>query len=268
MIDASFGDGRGASFAGAYQYDTGQRLRLHGLPSPEAFSAEDDFLSGDLAAVEVHFSRMGDSQSEMRLGVWDAARSVWTAAVPDEYLSVSEPVHVHVYVYHGESGGVVRAKTMYEGVFTPIERAAPFGLTTPDQDAQWQEKEIEIDVALAAAQKAEAGALAVVKNTHGAAQEALEPAQQALQAAQDAKEQKKLLQTTGGLFGAAGITVQTLSPGAKATVSLTRNERGAPVFAFGIPRGADGAPGETGDKGPADVEFYMDGTTLIVNTTN
>ena len=36
MIEASFdAQGRSAAAAGAYQYDTGQRVRLHGLPSPE-----------------------------------------------------------------------------------------------------------------------------------------------------------------------------------------------------------------------------------------
>ena len=37
MIEASFEQGRGRSAAvsGAYQYDTGQRIRMHGLPGPE-----------------------------------------------------------------------------------------------------------------------------------------------------------------------------------------------------------------------------------------
>ena len=36
MIEASFDRyDRNAAAAGAYQYDTGQRLVMHGLPSPE-----------------------------------------------------------------------------------------------------------------------------------------------------------------------------------------------------------------------------------------
>ena len=48
MINASFNSGktRATAISGAYQYDTGQRLVMHGLPSPEEFSGEDDFLSG------------------------------------------------------------------------------------------------------------------------------------------------------------------------------------------------------------------------------
>ena len=270
MINASFNGGKSrlAAISGAYQYDTGQRLKMHGLPSPEAFSAEDDFLSGDLAAVEVHFSRVGDSQSEMRLGVWDIDRKVWMASVPDEYLTISEEIQVHVYVYHGEDGSGVRAQTMYQGVFTPIPRPAPFGITTPEQEEEWQEKQFEIDIALAAVKKAEEGALGVIRSTNKAAEAAIEPAQEAEQAAKDTKAETKALKALDGFWKAATLTVNSLAPDAPATVKLKHNERGVPEFTFGIPRGADGKPGEVGDKGPADVEFVLDGTTLIVNTIN
>ena len=37
MIHASFDDRshKSAAIAGIYQYDTGQRLRMHGLPTPQ-----------------------------------------------------------------------------------------------------------------------------------------------------------------------------------------------------------------------------------------
>ena len=43
MIEASFEQGRGRSAAvsGAYQYDTGQRIRMHGLPGPEELARRD-----------------------------------------------------------------------------------------------------------------------------------------------------------------------------------------------------------------------------------
>lgn len=268
MIQASFGrTTRAASIAGAYQYDTGQRLAMHGLPGPEELSAQDDFLSGDLAAVEAHFSRAGDSQSEMRLAIWDAERGVWTAAVPDEYLSVSEEVRLHVYVSHGSHGEATRGRTAYEGVFTPIARPAPFGVTTPEQEAEWQEKVIEIDLALAACETAAESAQFAAAQTDKAAQKAAQPADQAQAAASRAQEEEAALITQGWLWETAAMEVTALSPGAKATVSLTQ-EGGVPRFCFGIPRGADGAPGAQGAAGPADVEFIMDGTTLVINTTS
>lgn len=266
MIKASFGrNTRAASIAGAYQYDTGQRLLMHGLPGPDEFSAEDDFLSGDLAVVQAHFSRPGDSQSEMRLAIWDAQRRAWVAAVPDEYLTASEEIRVHVYVSHGAQDELTRGRTAYEGVFTPIARPAPFGVTTPEQEAEWKEKVIEIDMALAAGEKAEQSAAAAVADAQRAAQEAQGPAQDAARAAQQTDDQTKALAAQGRSWQRAAFTVTPLAPGARATVSVTQ-EDGAPHFAFGIPRGADGAPGETGEAGPSDVDFVMDGTTLVITT--
>lgn len=269
MINASFNGGksRTTAISGAYQYDTGQRLVMHGLPSPEEFSGEDDFLSGDLAVVEVHFSRVGDSQSEMRLGIWDVDRKVWTAAVPDDYLSVSEEIQVHVYVSHGTLDEETRGKTAYEGVFTPIARPAPFGLTTPEQEEEWANKVVEIDLALVACGKAEENAKGVVDSTKLAALRAEKPTEEAEEAAEVAETEIDLLDTEAKIWQRATLTVNSIEPNAKPTVSLSRKD-GAPHFTFGIPRGADGTPGETGDKGPADVEFYLDGTTLVVNTTN
>ena len=269
MINASFnvGKSRTTAISGAYQYDTGQRLVMHGLPSPEEFSGEDDFLSGDLAVVEAHFSRVGDSQSEMRLGIWDVDRKVWTAAVPDDYLSVSEEIQVHVYVSHGYVDEETRGRTAYEGVFTPIARPAPFGLTTPEQEEEWAQKVIEIDIALVACENAEKNAKSTVDSTNLAALRAEKPTKEAEDAAKFAEGEMDLLDAEERIWQRSKVTVNALEPDAKATVSLSRKD-GAPHFTFGIPRGADGIPGETGDKGPADVEFFLDGTTLIVNTTN
>lgn len=267
MINASFNSGktRATAISGAYQYDTGQRLVMHGLPSPEEFSGEDDFLSGDLAVVEVHFSRVGDSQSEMRLGIWDVDRKVWMASVPDEYLSVSEEIQVHVYVSHGYEEEATRGRTMYEGVFTPIARPAPFGLTTPEQEAEWQEKEAEVELAIAACESATENAEAVVDSTNRAAQNAAKPTQEAEEAAVLTEAETEKLETEGKMWQRATFSVTALEPGTRATVDVTR-KNDVPHFAFGIPRGADGTPGATGDIGPSDVEFIMDGTTLVINT--
>ena len=54
---------REAAISGTYQYDTGQRIRMYGLPAPDELSQMDDFLSGDAVTVEVQFSFMQDAQS-------------------------------------------------------------------------------------------------------------------------------------------------------------------------------------------------------------
>ena len=58
-----------------------------------------------------------------------------------------------------------------------------------------------------------------------------------------------------------GITVQTetLAAGSAATATLSGN-----VLTLGIPRGADGPKGETGDTGPADITLsFSDGVLTI-----
>jgi len=266
MIEASFGrNTRAASIAGAYQYDTGQRLVMHGLPTPQEFSAADDFLSGDLAAVEAHFSRPGDSQAQMRLAVWNQARGVWLCAVPDEMLERSEAVQVHVYVYHGEDGENVRGRTAYEGVFTPIARPAPLGVSTPEQEAEWAQKKIEIDLALAACRKAEQSALSAVDDTEKAARQAEGPAQDAHDAGGSAAVETGRLLALENAWRAAACSVTELAPGERATVALSY-PHGVVHFALGIPRGERGATGAPGEDGPTDVEFVMDGTTLVITT--
>lgn len=72
MIDASFDrHSRSAAVSGIYQYDTGQRMRLRGLPSPEELLERDTMLSGDAVTVQAQFGYEGDSQTEPRLAAWD-----------------------------------------------------------------------------------------------------------------------------------------------------------------------------------------------------
>ena len=58
MIEASFEAqrGRGASVSGAYQYDSGQRLRMYGLPSPGELAQMDELLSGGEVTVQAQYS--------------------------------------------------------------------------------------------------------------------------------------------------------------------------------------------------------------------
>lgn len=69
MIEASFEQAthKSAAIGGIYQYDTGQRLRMHGLPTPEELAEMDDFLVGDAVTVQAQYGYIGDSQTETRL---------------------------------------------------------------------------------------------------------------------------------------------------------------------------------------------------------
>lgn len=263
MIEASFDAlGRSAAAAGAYQYDTGQRVRLHGLPTPEELAQMDDFVEGDVVTVQAQYGYAGDSQTEMRLAAYDEYTGAWTAQVPDVYLTRSEDVHLYVYVSYGETAEKSRAKTMYEAVFRPIGRPAPGSAVTPDQVNAWNALVQEINLAISGANEAQSGANAAASEAHTAAQEAGSAAQQALQTAQSAADAvtKAWMQAT--------VSAETLEPGQAATVTLEEND-GVKHLTYGIPRGRDGEKGEKGDKGdtgPAGVTFTLSGTVLYIDT--
>ena len=132
MIEASFdkNGNRSAAISGAFQYDTGQRLRMHGLPTPQELAGMDEFLSGDKAIVQAQFSFVGDIQTEMREAVYDAREDAWIAEIPNVYLMRSAPVHIYVYVSHGEAEDKLRGKTCYEATFTPLSRTASRSAST------------------------------------------------------------------------------------------------------------------------------------------
>ncbi len=83
MIEASFDAKRSdkAAIRGAYQYDTGQRLRMHGLPPPEELGMKDDFLSGSEVSVQVQYGFEGDTQTETRLALYESERKTWLGSL-------------------------------------------------------------------------------------------------------------------------------------------------------------------------------------------
>ena len=266
MIQASFdAQGRSAAAAGAYQYDTGQRVRLYGLPSPEALAQMDDFIEGDVVTVQAQYGYAGDSQTEMRLAAYDEYEGAWTAQVPDAYLTRSEDVHLYVYVSYGETQEKSRAKTMYEAVFRPIGRPAPGDAVTPDQVNAWNALVQEINLAISGANEAESGANAAANTAHAAAKDALTAAENAHSAAQAAREAGE---ATARAWQGATVSAETLEPEAAATVTLEEND-GVKHLTYGIPRGRDGEKGDKGDKGdtgPAGVTFTLLDTVLYIDT--
>lgn len=262
MIEASF-ERRGkcsTAVSGAYQYDTGQRLRMHGLPSPQELADRDEFLSGEMVTVQVHFGRKGDSQTQTRLALWNETDGCWLVMIPDEYLQTAECVYAYVYVSYGlDEEGNGRTKTMYELLFRPIERPAPNNVATSEQWEAWAIKCEETQLAIDALGSAQASAQTAQERAQESAREAQSAAEAATEAAQEAARQEERLEALETLWD--GMTVYTVSlpAGEQATASLQGK-----MLTLGLPRGADGAKGETGDLGPADLTLSIaDGVLTI-----
>ena len=262
MLEASFDRGRdrSAAVSGAYQYDTGQRLRMHGLPSPQELAGEDDFLSGGMITVQVHFSLKGDSQTQARLALWDEETRCYLAAVPDEYMQTSESVQAYVYVSYGtDEGGNSRAKTMYELIMRPIARPAPNNVATEEQWEAWAVKQSEMTLSIDALRAAEQSAQAAAQSTMQAADTAKQAAQQAIGADGAAQEETAQLKKTEDRWRQMTLQVTRLAPGAQATAALQGG-----VLTLGIASGAAGEKGQTGDTGPADIALSLSNGVLTI----
>lgn len=261
MIEASFeqGQGRSAAVSGIYQYDTGQRMRLRGLPSPEELLKKDALLSGEEVTVQAQFAYEGDSQTEPRLAAWDEDMQAWLVDIPDAYLTRSETVRVYVEVYYGTDETGERTKTMYEGVFKPISRPASFGTATDDQLEAWSQLSAEVDLVLSTASPAQQNAVSQAESAISAANAAQASADNARESAQEARAAEDALLAMAQALGGMTVRAQTLAAGSAATAALSGS-----VLTLGIPRGADGAKGETGDTGPADITLSFSGGVLTI----
>ena len=304
MIHASFDDKshKSAAIAGIYQYDTGQRLKMHGLPSPKELAEKDDFLSGDAVTVQAQYGFIGDSQTETRLASYDEASGCWTADIPDIYLTRSSTVKVFVYVGYGAAEGAGRSKTCYEGSFTPISRPAPGTQVTPGQANAWDELVAEVNLTLAKINTATSGANAATETANVATSGANQAADAANKAAEAANGAAGAANTAAGSANSASeaanqaakaantaagsantqaehlqnmvVQAATREYGSGSTASLT-DDGEKKILSLGLERGMpgkDGAKGERGEKGdkgdtgPAGVTFELVGTVLTITT--
>lgn len=263
MIEANFElrTHKSAAIAGIYQYDTGQRLRMRGLPTPDELAEMDDFLTGDVATVQAQYGYAGDSQTETRIASYDEETGCWTADIPDVYLTRSSAVKVFVYVSYGATDGESRAKTCYEGSFTPISRPAPSTQVTPSQGNAWDALVTEINLTLSKVNTAISEANAA---TEGAKTQT-EATQKAVEAAN----------TQAQRLADMDIRAQAREYGSGSTAQMA-DSGGKLVLTLGIERGKPGAKGDKGEKGdrgdkgdtgPAGVTFSLSGTTLTITTT-
>ena len=268
MIEAVFDGGhvRSGAVIGAYQYDTGQRLVMHGLPSPQELAGRDELLSGDLVTMQAQFSYRGDSQTEMRLAMWDGKRRVWLVDVPDDYLTRHKDVQVYVFCYYGANENGERAETVYEATFRPISRPAPAGMVTEEQLVQWAELKAEIEISMAKVQSAVDGANSAAAEADAAGKHAQQQAADADSAAKNAREAMDELTRAGNRVGCANGVTQERPVGSEATAELELSGNTG-TLTIGAPAGTEGKKGETGDRGPADVTFEFDGETGTLSVT-
>ena len=260
MIEAVFDRGadRSAMASGAYQYDTGQRLRMHGLPSPEEL--EEAFASGTMVTMQVHFGLKGDSQTQARLALWEEATRCWVTMIPDEYLQTAQNVHAYVYVSCGaDESGNGWAKTMYDLVLRPIARPAPNNVATGEQWEAWAVKAAEMDLTLAALQSASENAASAGDGAALAAQQTDQAAKSAQSAAESANAQIQRLNGVQAQWSGMKISVSALSAGSAAKAAISGGK-----LVLSIPAGANGAKGDTGDTGPADIALSMAGGVLEI----
>ena len=267
MIEASFEqrNHKSAAIGGIYQYDTGQRLKMRGLPTPQELAEMDDFLIGDTVMVQAQYGFVGDSQTETRLASFDEETGCWEADIPDAYLTRSSAVKVFVYVSYGATAEESRAKTCYEGSFTPISRPAPSTQVTPSQGNAWDALVTEINLTIAKMNTA-------ISETNAAAENAKTQTEAALEAEKGALRAAAAAGALAERLGNMEIQAQVREYGSGNTAELTDDGEKA-VLALGLERGAPGAKGEKGDKGdkgdtgPIGATFKLSGGILYITTT-
>ena len=264
MIEASFEqrNHKSAAIGGIYQYDTGQRLRMRGLPTPRELAEMDDFLIGDTVMVQAQYGFVGDSQTETRLASFDEETGCWEADIPDAYLTRSSAVKVFVYVSYGATAEESRAKTCYEGSFTPISRPAPSTQVTPSQGNAWDALVTEINLTIAKMNTA-------ISETNAAAENAKTQTEAALEAEEGALRAAAAAGALAERLGNMEIQAQVREYGSGSTAELTDDGEKV-VLALGLERGAPGAKGDKGDKGdpgPIGATFKLSGGILYITTT-
>lgn len=265
MIEASFEKGgqRSAAVSGAYQYDTGQRLRMHGLPSPKELAGKDDFLSGEMVTMQVHFGLKGDSQTQARLALWEEESGCWLTMIPDEYLLTTESVYAYVYVSYGlDEEGNGRTKTMYELVFRPMGRPAPNNVATGEQWEAWATKKAETQLAIDALDSAAENARTAVSGTQEAERAAQSAAMEAHEATEAVCMQAQRLENMQAQWEDMEVRTVSLAAGSAATAVIQGG-----ILTLGLPRGANGKKGDIGDTGPADIAFSMADGVLTITPT-
>lgn len=213
--------GRSSVTGSLYQYDYGQRLIIKGVALPETY--------------EVHFSNDLLGSSKTVLG--DSTG----VAIPDEYLTSGDNIHVWVYLHDGNADG----ETEYHGIINVIQRAKP-----TDQEPTPVQQDV-ITQTIAALNTGVSTVESIAEEVQEIADGIPQTINDALQEAKDSGEFDGPKGDKGdkGDTGATGATGPKGDTGEQGPQGET-GERGpvGPQGEQGI-QGIQGEKGDTGEKG-------------------
>ena len=215
--------------------------------------------------MQAQYGYAGDSQTETRIASFDAETGCWMADIPDVYLKRSGAVKVFVYVSYGATADETRAKTCYEGSFTPISRPAPSTQVTPSQSNAWDALVTEINLTLSKMNTA-------ISEANAAAEGAKTQAEAAQKAGTEASTAALSANTQAQRLANMNIQAQTREYGSGNTAQMADID-GKLVLTLGVERGQPGAkgdkgdPGDKGEPGPVGARFQLSNGILYITTT-
>ena len=132
-MKASFDPGKRVATAEyAYRYDRGQVLEVYGIEGIEEPGV----------TVSMHYGLSTDANTVSEAVTVDG--DTLRAKVPDTILQHNQEAHAYIYI----SKGTDMARTLYEVIFTPIDRPAPSDTVPEEVSNEWDTLKAEVQTQL------------------------------------------------------------------------------------------------------------------------
>ena len=128
-MKASFDPGKRVATAEyAYRYDRGQVLEVYGIEG----------IDEPGVTVSMHYGLSTDANTVSEAVTVDG--DTLRAKVPDTILQHNQEAHAYIYI----SKGTDVARTLYEVIFTPIDRPAPSDTVPEEVSNEWDTLKAEV----------------------------------------------------------------------------------------------------------------------------
>ena len=128
-MKASFDPGKRVATAEyAYRYDRGQVLEVYGIGE----------IKEPGVTVSMHYGLSTDANTVAEAVTVDG--DTLRAKVPDTILQHNQEAHAYIYI----SKGTDMARTLYEVIFTPIDRPAPSDIVPEEVSNEWDTLKAEV----------------------------------------------------------------------------------------------------------------------------
>lgn len=132
-MKASFDPGKRVATAEyAYRYDRGQVLEVYGIEG----------IDEPGVTVSMHYGLSTDANTVSEAVTVDG--DTLRAKVPDTILQHNQEAHAYIYI----SKGTDMARTLYEVIFTPIDRPAPSDTVPEEVSNEWDTLKAEVQTQL------------------------------------------------------------------------------------------------------------------------